>query len=110
MKKLILIAATVAGLAMITTSVVRAEGGKEITIKGEAKCAKCALGQGDECQTVVQRDVKGKVTTYYLADNAVSKKFHKQVCKETKPASVTGVCRKVEDKLVVTASKIELAN
>jgi hypothetical protein len=39
----------------------------------------------------------------------LSKDFHGNICKVVKPVTVTGTCVKQGDKLVVTASKIELA-
>lgn len=82
--------------------------GKEITIKGEGKCAKCVLHETDACQNVVQATNKeGKKTTYYLVQNDTSKNFHTEICKAAKPVTVTGTCKKVDGKLQVTASKIE---
>ena len=44
----------------------------------------------------------------FLAKNAVSDKFHEEVCKAPKQASVTATCKKEGDKLVLTASKAEV--
>jgi hypothetical protein len=104
MKKLSLLTAVALLLAMPALA---ESAGKEITIKGEGQCAKCSLKEGDKCQNVVVTEKNGKKTTYYLADNDVSKNFHAEVCKAPKAVSVTGVCKKVDDKLVVTASKIQ---
>ncbi len=84
---------------------------KEITLTGEAKCAKCMLKEGDKCQTVIQVEVKGngKPVTYYLADNDVAKGFHEDVCKEAKKVTATGTDKKVKGKHEFTAKKIELA-
>jgi hypothetical protein len=82
-------------------------GGKEIMIKGQGQCAKCSQSEGDKCQNVVVTETNGKQTTCYLADNDVSKNFHAEVCKAPKAVSVTGVCKQVNDKMVVTASKIQ---
>jgi hypothetical protein len=104
MKKLSLLTAVALLLALPALA---ESGGKEITIKGEGQCAKCSLKEGDKCQNVVVTEKNGKKTTYYLADNDVSKNFHAEVCKAPKAVSVTGVCKKVDSKLVVTASKIQ---
>jgi hypothetical protein len=112
MKKASLVLAAVAGLLTLAlvTPVIAAEKGKEKTITGEAKCAKCALKQGDKCQTVIQFENKsGKTITYYLADNEVAKDFHAKVCKEAKKVTATGTVAKVDGKQEFTASKIELA-
>lgn len=86
------------------------EKGKEQTIKGEAKCAKCLLKEAGKCQTVIQAEDKdGKMVTYYLADNDVAKNFHDEVCKEAKKVTATGTVKKVEGKEQLTVSKIEVA-
>jgi hypothetical protein len=84
-------------------------GGKEITLNGKACCAKCCLKKSDTCQTVLSVEKDGKKTLYWIADNDVAKSFHSNVCTTPKPATVTAVCKKVGDKLELTASKIELA-
>lgn len=112
MKKLSLLATGIAGLWLlaIATPAFAADGSKEITIKGEAKCAKCALKEGDKCQTVIQvQNRAGKTVNYYLTENDQSKAFHHNVCKETKKVTATGTVKKVEGKNEFTVSSIELA-
>lgn len=100
---------TIAALLGLVTLPAFAESkGKEITVKGEAQCAKCNLKTATECQTVIVTEKEGRKTTYWLAKNAVSDKFHEEVCKGAKPASVTATCKKEGDKLVLTASKAEV--
>jgi hypothetical protein len=86
--------------------------GKERTLTGEAKCAKCILHETDTCQTaVVIETKKGKAQTVYLEQNDVAKKFHEQVCKEAQKVSLTGTLKKPENrkgKPVFVASKIEV--
>lgn len=82
---------------------------KEITITGDAKCGKCALKETDKCQNVIQVEKNGKTVTYYLVQNDVSKAFHENVCKESKKATATGTCKKVDGKLQFTATKVALA-
>jgi hypothetical protein len=84
------------------------EKGKEITITGEGQCAKCSLAETKSCQNAVVVDKEGKKTTYYLAQNPISKAFHKNLCQTVKTVKVVGTCEKKDDKLVVTATKIEL--
>ncbi len=115
MKKLSLLFTGIAALIVLAVAApsfaADKEKGKERTIKGEAKCAKCALKEGDKCQTVIQSENKnGKTVTYYLADNEVAKNFHANVCKEAKKVTATGTVKKVEGKSELTATKIELAN
>jgi hypothetical protein len=114
MRKASLFLTAIAGLAflaIVCPSFAAESGkGKERTITGEAKCAKCALNQGDKCQTVIQAEnKKGKTVTYYLAENDVSKDFHSKVCKESKKVTATGKVKKVDGKNEFTVSKIELA-
>ena len=116
MKRLTFLMAGVAGLlllALATPSFAAEKSkdkAKERTITGEAKCAKCALKEGDKCQTVIQAESKkGKTVTYYLADNQTAKDFHATVCKETKKVTATGTVKKADGKMQLTASKIEVA-
>lgn len=99
------------GLFMLALAIpaVAEDKDKEITITGDAKCGKCALKETEKCQNVIQVEKDGKKTTYYLVENDVSKKFHENVCKETKKATATGTSKKVEGKLQFTATKVELA-
>ena len=99
-----------AGLLLLALAMpsVAADAGKEKTIKGEAKCAKCMLKEGDKCQTVVEVEAgNGKTTKYYLVENDVSKAFHEEVCKATKKVTVTGTDKRENDKHMFTATKIE---
>jgi RecG-like helicase len=114
MKKLSLLLTVFAGLAFValaTPSSAAEQGkGKEVTLKGEAKCAMCALHETEKCQTVIQTEGKnGKKVTYYLADNDVAKGFHENVCKAAKKVTVTGTVKKVNGKEQLTPSKIDLA-
>lgn len=110
MKRLSLLLAGVTALAIlaVATPSFAAEGGKERTITGEAKCAKCTLKESDKCQTVIQVEKGGKTVTYYLADNEVAKNFHEQICKAPKKVTATGTVAKDNGKQVLTATKIEL--
>jgi hypothetical protein len=108
MKKLSLLLAGVALLSLATPTFA-ADKDKEVTIKGEAKCAKCALKEGSKCQTIIETEGKnGKKVTYYLADNDKAKDFHKQVCSEPKKVTATGTVKKVDDKHQLELSKIEV--
>ena len=82
---------------------------KEITVTGECMCAKCALHAADKCQNVVKVEKDGKTTTYWLAQNDVSKEFHDTVCKENKKVTCTGTVKTEDGKEVMTVSKIEEA-
>jgi hypothetical protein len=113
MKTLLLVIAGVASLMLLAQANSAFAGekgkGKEVTITGEAKCAKCMLHESDQCQTVIQVEgKKGKMTTYYLADNDTAKTFHENVCKAAKKVTATGTVKKAAGKQELTVSKIEL--
>ena len=117
MKKLIVSLFTVAGLMLSYSTFAadeaktEAKAGKEVTLKGEAKCAKCALHESDKCQNVLEVTGKnGKKTTYTLTGDA-SKAFHETVCKAPKEVTVTGVKGKKGEngKMDFAVTKIEEA-
>ena len=81
---------------------------KDVTLTGEAKCAKCALHETKECQTVVQLKEGDKTVNYYLTPNKTSKDFHKEVCEDTKKVTVTGKVQDKDGKKMLVASKIEV--
>lgn len=113
MRKASILLTAIAGLVLLafTTPTFAADSGKtkEMTITGEAKCAKCMLKEGDKCQTVIQAEnKKGKMVNYYVVDNDVSKAFHENVCKAAKKVTATGTVQKVDGKSEFTATKIEL--
>ncbi len=107
MKTSLLTALVVVGLTISAVFKVRADDEKTVT--GEGKCAKCALKETDSCQNVVQVKEGDKTVTYYLVHNDVSKKFHDNICKETKKITVTGTVKEVDGKQQLTPTKIELA-
>ena len=100
MKKSLITLLAITGLAWSLSSAVYATG--------EAKCAKCILKQTDTCQNAVQVKENGKTITYLLAKNDVSKKFHENVCTESKKVKVTGTVKDVDGKLELTPTKIDL--
>jgi Family of unknown function (DUF6370) len=112
MKKLSMLFAGISGLVLISlaTPTFAAEKEKEKTIKGEAKCGKCALKETSKCQTVIETEAKqgGKPVVYYLVNNDVAKEFHKNVCSDTKKVKAIGTVKKVDGKNEFEATKIEL--
>jgi hypothetical protein len=104
------IAAAVALMwAANTSSLIAKEKDKEVSIKGEAKCAKCMLKEAGakECKTVIEVEKKGKTMEYYVVDNNVSKAFHEDVCHAAKKVKATGTVSKVGEKMELTLTKIE---
>lgn len=67
-------------------------------LEGKAMCARCELGEADDCQSVIQAKKEGKLITYALADNKQSKKFHKQICQSVKPVTAIGLVKKHDKK------------
>ena len=106
MKKSVLAALLVAGIAMAFTPKVGAADAKTFT--GEGKCAKCALKETKECQNTVTVKEGSKSVTYYLVHNDVSKEFHENICKGAKKVKATGTVKEVDGKMQLTATKIEL--
>ena len=98
----------VAGLALTTcANSAKVEGEKAIT--GEGACAKCILKEGKQCQIIISAEEGGKKTTYYVAQNDVSKAFGNQACHARKKVTATGTVKSVDGKLELTPSKIEMA-
>jgi hypothetical protein len=98
----------VAALALPAFAAEKADKDKEVTITGEGKCAKCALHEGEKCQTVIQTEKDGKTMTYYVKENKVSKSFHENVCKGTEKVTATGTVKEHDGKMILTVSKIEV--
>jgi len=102
MKRIILPA--FAAMALVFTTA--AADKKEVTVTGEGQCAKCSMKEADKCQNVI-KTADGK--TYYLAQNATSKDFHHEICKENKKITATGTVKEKDGKLELTANKISVA-
>ena len=109
-----LLALVAAGVLFCGVGLLRADDkDKEITLKGDGMCAKCALQEKDTCQNVVIVTKDGKEKTYYIVHDDVAKKVHARLgfCRASKekPAKVkiTGTCEEKDGKLVFTAKKIE---
>ena len=103
MKKILL--SSLAGVALLALATPALA--EEKTITGEGKCAKCALHETEKCQNVIQTKEGDKTVTYYLADNEVSKAFHKDnLCKGSKEVTATGEVSEKDGKKILTASKI----
>ena len=85
MKKSLALVAGVAALLLAVATVQTFAAGESVTIKGEGKCAKCALKETKECQNVIQVEKDGKKVT------------------------ATGTVKEVDGKLELTVTKIELA-
>ena len=97
----------IASLALPALAADDSAKGKEMTITGEATCAKCALHETKKCQTVIQTKEDGKTVTYYLTGDK-AKDFHDEICKAPEKATATGVVTTSKDgKEMMKVSKIE---
>jgi hypothetical protein len=90
-------------------SFLKAADKAEKTITGEGQCAKCSLNETESCQNAIVTDEGGKKVTYLIKHDAVSKKFHSNICKAKKQVTATGTVEEKDGQKVLTASKIELA-
>lgn len=97
MKHLIALAA----IAALSTAAMA----EDVTLTGEGKCLKCALKKADKCQNVVEVKDGDKTTIYHLVGD-VSKKFHGELCSETKKITVTGALEKKDGHAEVAVTKI----
>jgi len=102
-----IVAATI--LAVSTSKMFAADADKEVTLTGNALCAKCVLHETKECQNVLQVVEGGKTNNYYFAQNDTSKNFHEEICSTAgEKVKATGTVSKDKDgKEILTASKIE---
>lgn len=107
MKKLKYTIALLAGLAVASVTTTAFADDKEVTVTGDACCAKCALHQADKCQTVVKATVDGKEVMYYLTGKE-AKTFHEKICGgTTEKVTVTGKVKEKDGKQMLDATKIE---
>lgn len=107
MKKIKLMLALLAGLAIISATTALAAD--EISITGNMVCAKCTLHETDTCQNVVQVTEDGKTVNYYLKQNDISKAAHGAICHgDTEKVTVTGTVKEKDGKKTMTPTKIEV--
>ncbi|HEY2329440.1 MAG TPA: hypothetical protein VGI63_06460 [Verrucomicrobiae bacterium] len=107
MRKLNLMIALLAGLGVTSLTTAALAADKEVTITGNACCAKCALHQADKCETVLVASVDGKDVTYHLTGKEV-KDFHKKICETAgEKVTVTGTETGKDGKEMIHVTKIE---
>ncbi len=102
-----MVAKLVLALALVVGLVAGANAADE-TLTGNVMCAKCSLKKADakECQDVLVVKVGDKTSEYYVEKNDVSKAFG-HVCKDEKPAVVTGAVTEKDGKKWISATKME---
>ena len=95
-------------LAVSSQKLTAGDAPKEVTLNGNAVCAKCVLHEAKSCQNVLQVSDNGKTSNYYLAENDVSKNFHDQICGTSgEKVSVTGTVSEKDGKKVVTVKDVK---
>ncbi|MBX9679212.1 MAG: hypothetical protein K2X38_10650 [Gemmataceae bacterium] len=80
--------------------------GKEVTLKGKITCAKCDLATEKACKTVIVTKTDDKEVVLYF-DPAGHKKFHSNICNESKPGSVTGTVKDEGKMKVITVKDVK---
>lgn len=104
----------VCGLALIGVGLIAAHSpslaqdkDKEVKLEGKITCGKCDLAVDKACATViVAKNKKGKEVTYYF-DAASHKKYHNDICTESKQGTVTGTVSKEGKKMVVMVKELK---
>jgi cytochrome c oxidase assembly protein Cox11 len=110
LKAIITLVAVIGIAGLVATPAFAAEkAAKEVTITGEGKCAKCMLHETAACQNAIEVQKGKKKQVYYLTQNDVSKSFHENLCSKAQMVTATGTVKKVDGKLELTVTKIELA-
>jgi Family of unknown function (DUF6370) len=83
--------------------------GKEVTLNGTFGCAKCSFKEASACQNVLKVKKGDKDVTYELAQNALAKEHHDDICHNAgKPATIKGIVSEDGGKKILTASEIKL--
>jgi len=104
-----LLSVLVLGIAIVAfSSPARADekDGKEVKLEGTIVCAKCELKISPSCAACIVVEKDNKKTTYWF-DTTASKKYHPDICSETKPGTVTGTVKKDGDKMIVTVTDLK---
>ncbi|HEV8059619.1 MAG TPA: DUF6370 family protein [Gemmataceae bacterium] len=92
-------------VTVVTLASVRAEDGKEVTLKGTILCSKCELKETPACGNAIRVKEDGKDVVYYLKDKAGKEGYHKTFCQGPVEGSVTGVVVEKDGKKWITPAK-----
>ncbi len=79
---------------------------KAEVLNGTICCGKCELKESATCAVTIVVKGKGGSKTYWF-DATSSKKYHGDVCSETKEGTVTGTVKKDGKKMVITVSELK---
>jgi hypothetical protein len=106
MRPILAIFALAALALLLASGTNSAQDKKEVVLKGKITCNKCDLGKSTACETVIVVKEKDKDIVYFF-DTKAHKKFHGEVCSDSKPGAVTGTVKDEDKKKVITVSKVE---
>jgi hypothetical protein len=81
---------------------------KEVTLKGEILCAKCALKEAKACQNAIKVKEAGKEVTYFFDDKGAKEEYHEEVCGgDKKEGTVKGTVSEKDGKKYIKPAKVE---
>lgn len=101
--------AVVVGLALVGFTA-NADDKKDATkkLEGTLCCTKCSLSETKTCGHALKVKDGDKEVTYYLNDKGGKETYHKDVCTEDKPATVTGKVSEKDGKKYIDEAKVEI--
>ena len=105
-----LITAVVAAVLGFAAVLVAGPAPQGITVTGKGRCTKCGTKESGICQNVVVVEAGRAKAVYYLVDNEVSERFHKQIGTATKAVTVKGTLQPNGNRLKLTATSFEIAD
>lgn len=107
-RPLMLVFVGLLGLTLAAGTAAADKKAAEKELKGQGCCAKCELGQGSKCATVIKVKEGGKDVVYFF-DEASDKKYHQDYCKGTKDITVKGTVSEKDGKKIITVTSLEKA-
>jgi hypothetical protein len=103
-------AACFTAVVLLGSLLVAQDKAKEVTLKGQLMCAKCALNQTTDCTTAIQVKEGDKLFTYYLDDKGVNEEYHAAICGgEKKEGTVVGTVSEKQGQKYIKPSKVTYA-
>ncbi len=78
---------------------------KEVTLKGEINCSKCALNETADCGHAIKVTENGKDVIYYFKDKGKAESYHDVVCNGPAKGSVKGVVLEKDGKKWIVPAK-----
>src|SRR5262249_16845301 len=97
----------IVAMAAVVSTATAADDDKEVTLKGTLACAKCVFEVSGvkKCTNAIKVKKGDAETIYIILDKGAGEKYHKDICKDSKAGSVTGVVSKKGDQMYVKPSK-----